>query len=760
MKKTLIIAASILAIAGCKKAELSTEQGQEDLITRKVSLAAEVAPASDDATVKSFFDTDDKSVKLTGAEELAVAYSNADESKYVDGKPVVAGIIKGTSDGKSNYTFSHNAISGATGYNYYFILPYRDTKNISTNSTKTGPYVKLDSIQHPTAKSFDPLQDYIMGKPIYNAEAQATEITAENLKLKRLFALVRVTLSDEKKVLGGEPLQKVSIGFPAAKDNKVSGLNHKKNNLINLCYLNFDETFSNAGVSGYGDWGSVHASASVTAEYAEGLAAGTDGKYTVWYVTMPVEKAKDTELTVVAQSKNKKVTRKIALPSDMQLQAGVINDLKINITGDGYAVEDTADPNDYWSIYNAGQDIVAGGLTINKSKYSNATLLSGDQVTRDNLQKGGLIFVDGDWTSTGHLKLAKGTIIIGRYKDKQPSISMTSSHAIYLDNGDIILKNLNIGGQTAGRLLVMSGDNTSESIYEYAVVEDCNITALKNVCGYASSTPSYVIKNLSFINCIIKLAGTDANYVVINISKLSAKDTDSSVYKKIEKFEISNCVIYAEQPYPYSDTKGVPTRRMLMDLGSGASGGQYDFPLENAKIVVSNNTLYNINTNGGVLARAYYCKSAEVDGNVVYIDYSSLASTGTDASTGIATYPFTASYMFGIYSGLNNANNGTYSIDNNYSYGYHTAEQSTYITSTSTLSGNTVKWKYRKSKKVNGTTVYDSPDYTTKNSKQENGTNQNYPFTTVDINKGYFPVNSSNIKNATGASYDTKYWVK
>ncbi len=751
MKKTLIIAASILAIAGCKKAELSTEQGQEDLITRKVSLAAEVAPASDDATVKSFFDTDDKSVKLTGAEELAVAYSNADESKYVDGKPVVAGIIKGTSDGNSNYTFSHNAISGATGYNYYFILPYRDTKNISTNSTKTGPYVKLDSIQHPTATSFDPLQDYIMGKPIYNAEAQATEITAENLKLKRLFALVRVTLSDEKKVLGGEPLQKVSIGFPAAKDNKVSGLNHKKNNLINLCYLNFDETFSNAGVSGYGDWGSVHASASVTAEYAEGLAAGTDGKYTVWYVTMPVEKAKDTELTVVAQSKNKKVTRKIALPSDMQLQAGIINDLKINITGDGYAVEDTADPNDYWSIYNAGQDIAAGGLTINKSKYSNATLLSGDQVTKTNLEKGGLIFVDGNWTSTAHLKLVKGTIIIGRYKDKQPSISMTSNHAIYLDNGNIILKNLNIGGtSTAGRLLVMSSSSASTS--DYAVVEDCSITAPKNVCGYSSGTPTSVIKNLSFINCIIKLAGTDANYVVININKLEKPETDSSIYKNIEKFEISNCVIYAEQPY--SNTNNALSRRMLMDLGSGASGGQLDFPLENAKIVVSNNTLYNINTNGNVLARAYYCKSAEVDGNVVYIDYSSFASTATDK------YPFTASYMFGIYSGIDNPNNGTYSIDNNYSYGYHTAEQSTYITSTSTLSGNTVKWKYRKSKKVNGTTVYDSPDYTTKNSKQENGTNQNYPFTTVDINKGYFPVNSSNIKNATGASYDTKYWVK
>ena len=145
-----------------------------------------------------------------------------------------------------------------------------------------------------------------------------------------------------------------------------------------------------------------------------------------------------------------------------------------------------------------------------------------------------------------------------------------------------------------------------------------------------------------------------------------------------------------------------------------------------------------------MIARAYYAKSADVNGNVVYNDYSTIAATATDK------YPFNASYMFGIYSGIDNPNNGTYSVDKNYSYGYHTEEQSTYITST--LSGNTVKWIYKK-------TGY-SPDYKATNSTQENGTDQNHPFISVDIDKGYFPVNSSNIGNATGASYDTKYWVK
>ena len=116
--------------------------------------------------------------------------------------------------------------------------------------------------------------------------------------------------------------------------------------------------------------------------------------------------------------------------------------------------------------------------------------------------------------------------------------------------------------------------------------------------------------------------------------------------------------------------------------------------------------------------------------------------------------------MFGIYSGFNNPSNGVYNVNNNYSYGYYTAEQATYVEKT--LSNTTVKWKYRKSEKdkTTGTTIYYSPDYNTNNSKQENGQVPNYPFTTADMTKGYFPVNSANIHKATGASYETKPWVK
>ena len=747
MKKTIFFAAALLLAVGCQKSELIEKVQEQKMITHTFSV--------DEEDTKSLFDPTDGYVKLDKKESVAVGWApvGAKGAK-------ISGIVEAKrSDGK--FSFSHTAVDTANTYNYFFVMPYRDKSNISRNDDGNAMRVKIDGVQHPTATSFDPLQDYILGQPVLNATEKQTSLSSKNLRLKRLFSPLRVTLRDGANEFDGEPLMSVSIGFPTDAD--------KKNNLATLVYLKSTETdenkntvvadFANAGPNGYADVKSGHVSPTVTAEYANGLAINKDkennGTYTVWYVTMPVEKAAGTELTVVAQSKNKKVTREITLTSAMKLKAGIINDLKINITGEGYDKEDT-DPNDYWSLYNAGQDIVAGGMTINRFTHPNAVLLSGTNLTQNNLQKGGLIFVDGEFTATGHLKLAKGSIIIGRYKSQQPKISMPytttsdgkdSGYAIYLDNGDIILKNLNIGGESkAGRLIVISNSNAKSS--EYAIIEDCTITALTTVCGYASATPTYVIKNLTFDNCIIKMAGTDNNYVVININKLKEAGTDSNIYKDIEKFEISNCVVYAEKPYTNSN-KNI-ARRMLMDLGSGKASEQYDFPMEKAAIVVNNNTLYNINTNGNVIARAYYCKSAEINGNVVYNDYSTIEATATD------TYPFTASYMFGIYSGIDNPLNGVYNVNNNYSYGYYTAEQANYVTDAKKLNNTTVKWKYRKTQ--NG--IDYSPDYNTDNSKQENGQVQNYPFTTADMAKGYFPVNSANIKFATGASYDTKPWVK
>ena len=734
MKKSIFFAAAVLLAVGCQKSELLDTTQEQKMITHTFSV--------DDEATKSLYDPSDGYVKLDKTESIAVGYTNADISKYVVSNPnattkekfpVIAGIVEAKRN-ENSYTFSHNAIDGATGYNYYFLMPYRSTSNISTNGTKTSWYAKIDAVQHPTATSFDPLQDYILGEAVLNVEEQQSAITSKNLKLKRLFALVRVTLRDSKEEFGGEPLMSVSMGFPLTENSD------KKNNLVSLAYLRSIApdtgellNFANAGLNGYADVTTPHVSPTVTAEYSNGLAM-EEGTYTVWYVTMPVEKAAGTELTVVAQSKNKKVTRKIALPKAMKLKAGIINDLKINITGEGYDVEDTADPNDYWSIYNAGQDITVGGQVINKAKNPGGVLLEGDTATKDNLQKGGLIFLGSNVDLSDHLKLGgtdyknpKETILIGRKKDVQPKISLEGvAKSIYFENGKTIIKNIDITSGTAGQLFVTTKSIAAD--IDYAIIEDCNITASKHVYVFNVATPVNVVKSISFDNCVINLTGTDSNYTICRMGASNDETITASGYAKFESVSINNCIIYATTVH--TDGK---KRRMLVDYGSNTNSvndkrvrSNYLFPTKNLNITVTNNTIVNINANGNILVRANVANSANINKNVIY----------TDLTPANGNYKVT--YLFGLYNELEGTHD--YKIRDNYSY----------VKREASATGDALKWKYTSAGphtkyNVGGNTdVYNAEEL---------------PIT-IGTTSGYFPINTAVVTNGAGASYDTKPWVK
>ena len=737
MKKTIFFAAALLLAVGCQKSELIEKVQEQNMITHTFSV--------DDEATKSLYDPSDGYVKLDKTESIAVGYTNADISKYVVSNPnattkekfpVIAGIVEAKRN-ENSYTFSHNAIDGATGYNYYFLMPYRSTSNISTNGTKTSWYAKIDAVQHPTATSFDPLQDYILGEAVLNVEEQQSAITSKNLKLKRLFALVRVTLRDSKEEFGGEPLMSVSMGFPLTENSD------KKNNLVSLAYLRSIApdtgellNFANAGLNGYADVTTPHVSPTVTAEYSNGLAM-EEGTYTVWYVTMPVEKAKGTVLTVTAQSKNRKVTREIALPSDIKLKAGVINDLKINITGDGYEVEDTADPNDYWSIYNAGQNIVmADGSIINKTTWPSAVLLEGDEATKNNLQQGGLIFLGSDVVLTDHLKFGgtkysdpKQTILIGRYKDKQPKISFEGSKSVYFENGNTIVKNISFapGTSTASQIFVTTNNIASD--IDYAIIEDCTIAANKHVYCFTGNSTTFAVKKVWFENCIINMYGTDNSYTMLRLGPSNEETvTNTTLYDKINSLIVNNCVIYAAAAHSGSK------RRMIVDYGSnsnsvnkGSVRSNYILPTNNLDITVTNNTLYNINANGNILVRANVANNATVNNNVVYTD---LTSTGKD---------YKKTYVFGLYNALD-AGTHSYKVRENYSYALRSNDATV----------DPLAWKY--------TSSGPHSTYNVGNNTAE--VNKGTPFLEeLKVETGYFPINTSIITTNAGASYDTKPWV-
>ena len=721
MKKTIFFAAALLLAVGCQKSELIEKVQEQKMITHTFSV--------DEEDTKSFYDPSNSSIKLDKTESIAVGWApvSARGAK-------ISGIVEAKRS-EGTFSFSHTAVDTAKAYNYFFVMPYRGTSNIKTNGDGNAMYVKIDGVQHPTATSFDPLQDYILGQPVLNATEQKTELSSSDLKLKRLFSPLRVTLRDEKNVFGGEPLMSVSIGFPLTTESD------KKNNLATLVYLKSTETdengntvvadFANAGPSGYAKVNTDHVSPTVTAEYADGLAMD-NGTYTVWYVTLPVEKAAGTELTVVAQSKNKKVTRKIALPKAMKLKAGIINDLKINITGEGYDVEDTADPNDYWSIYNAGQDITVGGQVINKDNHPGGVLLEGDTATKTNLQKGGLIFLGSDVNLSDHIKLGgtdyknpKETILIGRRKDVQPKISLAGSKSIYFENGKTIIKNIDITSGTANQLFVTTGSIGAD--IDYAIIEDCNITASKHVYAFNVAAPVNVVKSISFDNCVINLIGTDNSYTVCRMGASNDETITASGYAKFESVSINNCIIYAETVH--TDVK---KRRMLVDYGSNSNSvndkgvrSNYLFPTKNLNITVTNNTIVNLNANSNIFIRAYVANSANINKNVIY----------TDLTPAVGKYSVT--YLFGLYNTLEGTHD--YKIRDNYSYVKRSEEDPN--------TGDAFKWKYTSSgphttySVGSNTSVYELP-------------------ITIGTTPGYFPINTAVVTNGAGASYDTKPWVK
>ena len=727
MKKTIFFAAALLLAVGCQKSELIEKVQEQKMITHTFSV--------DEEDTKSLFDPNSSSIKLDKTESIAVGWGPVG----TDGV-IINGIVEATRNSDGIFSFSHDDAS-ASAYNYFFVMPYRDKSNISINDDRNAMRVKIDGVQHPTATSFDPLQDYILGQPVLNATEKQTSLSSKNLRLKRLFSPLRVTLRDGANEFDGEPLMSVSIGFTTDAD--------KKNNLATLVYLKSTETdenkntvvadFANAGSNGYADVKSGHVSPTVTAEYANGLAINKDkennGTYTVWYVTMPVEKAAGTVLTVVAQSKNKKVTREITLTSAMKLQAGVINDLKINITGEGYVKEDT-DPNDYWSLYNAGQDIIVGGQVINKANHPDGVLLEGETATKANLQKGGLIFLGSDVNLKDHLKFGgtdyknpKETILIGRKKDVQPKISLEGSRSLYFENGNTIIKNIDITSGTASQLFVTT--KTIEADIDYAIIEDCNITASKHVYVFNVATPVNVVKSISFDNCVINLTGNDNSYTVCRMGASNDETITASGYAKFESVSINNCIIYANTVHT-----NVKLRRMLVDYGSNsnsvnASTGvrNYLFPTENLNITVTNNTIVNLNANSNIFVRAYEANSANINKNVIY----------TDLTPAVGKYSVT--YLFGLYKKLEEGTHD-YKILDNYSYVKRSKEDLN--------TGDAFKWKYTS---AGPHTTYNVGGNTDVYNAEE------LPIT-IGTTSGYFPINTAVVTNGAGASYDTKPWVK
>lgn len=323
MKKTIVIATAVgfLALTACQK------NYEESVHPQTVSKTLSVSDELWNADTKSVYESG-VGIHLTKDENLTVFYSKADANSYT----VTA--APGTPDGKGNYSFTHDAIDGAEAYDYIFLLPY-NSKNV-TSSEGAGQKCRVSPIQYPTATSFDPNMDYLLGQP-QKGVGIATSI--DNLKFKRLLAPFKLSLTDSNNALEGKKLSAVTFSLSQAA-TKYSGL-------VASAYLNVTEDAETSGIKNLQDKGSGNA---LTALYAEGLAKNGEG-YTVWYMMAPISVAAGTELTVSVTAEDRTVTRTVTLPA-VEILENKINGVTFDISGTGYSTESSVNWN-YSTLTNA-----------------------------------------------------------------------------------------------------------------------------------------------------------------------------------------------------------------------------------------------------------------------------------------------------------------------------------------------------------------------------------------------------------------------
>ena len=299
-----------MVISACEmKEEFEPTQESSD-ITKIMNV---VSQEWYDDESKSLY-TDGVGISVTGLETIGVyynAYTPSAESQFGQGLVKTVVEAKPVSEGK--YSFTHSAVSGAESYNYYFLLPYRSSHSAGTQSSITKPFNHLFAVQYPSADSFDPAFDYLIGKPVYDSKV-SSEITVD--RFKRISAAFRFTIEDPDNLLEGEDIHSVTIDFGG--NNRLAG----------KFYTDHGDTPEESKIISVSP--STCGSA-LTAVYPSGLKC-EGGKYDIWYMSFPVTIAAGSNLTVTVTTQTKTVVNGTATLVSSRLVAEKLNKMTFRLS--------------------------------------------------------------------------------------------------------------------------------------------------------------------------------------------------------------------------------------------------------------------------------------------------------------------------------------------------------------------------------------------------------------------------------------------
>ena len=304
----LLLLVPLLAFSACGKQPSGDSAGFGIQKTMNV-----IAQEWDDDAAKSSYEAG-VGITLSGNESVGVyynAYKTGADSQF--GQGLEKAIVEATPSGEGKYTFAHSAISGAHTYNYYFLMPYRGVSTVGTHNKGYKPFTHLFAVQYPSATSYDPSFDYLIGKPVENVEA-SSEVVVDGFK--RITAPFLLNIEDADDLLGGEKIYAVTMDFGGSY------------RLAGKFYTDHLDSASGSDIAAYSP--STCGSA-ITAVYPSGLAA-SGGVYGVWYMSLPVSLSAGGQVTVTVTGATRTIVLSKVLPVSVKLLADKFNRLTFRLT--------------------------------------------------------------------------------------------------------------------------------------------------------------------------------------------------------------------------------------------------------------------------------------------------------------------------------------------------------------------------------------------------------------------------------------------
>ena len=288
----------------------SVESGHESLTKQLLVSSGEWT-----TEVKSVY-VPGEGITLTGDEKLAVyynAWSESVEDQAAKGFTKKNEIVMAEPSDGDSYAFTHDKLAEAEKYNYYFVMPYRQLQTVATHDGISKACWNLRTVQYPSATSYDPTFDYLIGKPAENVgKSETVEVSA----FKRIVAPFKLTVNDPSGLLDGEKIHTVTVDFPDG--DYVAG----------KVYIDFNQDYDKTGIAAKY---SSYSGTALTAVYPEGLSP-VAGAYDVWYVALPASFQAGQKVSVTVTGETKTVTCSASLPSAVGLVADKFNSLSFGLS--------------------------------------------------------------------------------------------------------------------------------------------------------------------------------------------------------------------------------------------------------------------------------------------------------------------------------------------------------------------------------------------------------------------------------------------